>query len=90
LGRYLRSNFEINSNTKLNNSTGSLKYFYIQHLSLFQDELYKAVHKEKTIAHFTTIECKIENNKIITVPSLCEGNAFRIEEWISPQIVSTN
>lgn len=48
-----------------------------------RNELYASVHKEKTLAHFTTIECKIEGNKILNFPAgnyiLCEGKSLTID-----------
>lgn len=48
-----------------------------------RNELYTSVHKDKTLAHFSTIECKIEGNKILNFPAgnyiLCEGKSLTIE-----------
>lgn len=47
------------------------------------NDLYKAVHKENTLAYFSSIEFKVENNKILTFPKgnyiLCEGNSFDLK-----------
>jgi len=48
-----------------------------------KDDLFKTIHEEKTLAYFSLIEFKVENNKIVTFPKgnyiLCEGNSFDLK-----------
>jgi hypothetical protein len=48
-----------------------------------KEDLYKEVHKESTLAHFSNIELVTSTNRKVSLPSgsyiLCEGNSFNLE-----------